>query len=375
MTQHRHSLAAASALLLVGFAALADDPPADKPPPPRVRLFYRELLNGTPFPFTLTGKGDFVKPAGALRFEFPEKSFPSDGLDQEFKTYCAEPFVPIVSGKAYPFAVEPFGDPAHFGLPDDDAGRRTAEFRTALIRELFGRFYAETLTDPATANPAFQVALWELIAEPEYPTGPTPFGVFSGAFRTTAAPAEAADFTKRAEEYLAALTGDDSAFANNPDLKDLDLVRLTGLPDGDAAAPESQVTLRRRPSVPAAGSDAPFGGSGTGLGRLAGGGGPAGGGGGGGGGGGFPGGGTTGGGGFTNGPLDPGTGTGNGTGTGGPLNPGDPGDPNPPVVVPPVDPPPVTPPNPVPAPPGVVLGLVAAGAFALRRLAGRASGK
>ena len=347
------------------------DAPAEKPektPPPRVKLRYVELRDRTPFAFAVQGKGEFLKPAGALHFEFPERSFPSDGLDQDFRTFCAEPFVPIAAGQTYPFAVEPFGDPAHFGLPDDEAGQKQAAKRTRLIRELYGRFYQETLSDPALANPAFQAALWELIAEPTFPEDGKAFSLHAGAFRAAHPAAEAPEFVQRAEQYLSELTGDDASFDRNPALLHLELVRLTGLSEEDVAAPESQLALRRRLRTPASGDGSLLsGGGGSMLGRMAGGGGaPAGGGGG--GGGGFGGGGP----GFPNGPGDlipPGNG-GDNNGSG-PLDPTTPTAPE----KPPVDPPPVTPPNPVPAPPGAILGLAAAGAFAIRTLAGRRSGK
>lgn len=345
----------------------------EKTPPPRVKLRYVDLRDRTPFAFTFQGKGDFTKPAGALHFDFPERSFPSNGLDQDFQTFCAEPFVPITAGQTYPFAIEPFGDPVHFGLPDDEAGQKQAAKRTKLIRELYGRFYQETISDPALANPAFQVALWELIAEPNFPDEGKSFSLHSGAFQAANPAAEAPDFVKRAEEYLSELTGDDASFDRNPALLHLELVRMTGLADGDVAAPESQLVLRRQLHAPASGDGSLLGGGGGSmLGRMAGGGGaPAGGGGGGGGG--------IGGGGpgltpFPNDLIPPGNG---GGGPIDPLDPLDPLDPTKPTTPeePPVDPPPVIPPNPVPAPPGLLLGLAAVGAFTIRRLAGRGSGK
>ncbi len=378
-------------LLLGGFSAvLGDEPVGDgktaepaNAAPPRVNLRYVGLKNRTPVAISSLEKGELAKSAGALQFDFPANSFPSDGLDQEFLTFCCEPYVPIASGVSYPFAVEPFGSPTHFGLPGNEAGTAQADRRRKYVRELYGRYYQDTLADPDLANPAFQIALWELIAEPDFPEGPVPFHLFGGSFRSPVPWAESPDAVRRAQRYLESLTGDDSSFDRNPALKDLELVRLTGIAAGDVAAPQSQIALRRHLRPPAQGSDASVGGgSGSGLGRLAGGAGSPLGGGGGGGGGGLLGGG--GGNTVANDPLvPPGTNpidTGGGGGGAGPLDP----DPNPPIVDPPVDPPPVTPPpvtpppNPVPAPPGVVLGLTAfafLGTRRLRSLAGRAVGK
>lgn len=372
---------------------------------PTIRVHYRELLNRQPFSFDMNENGRYKKPAGQLSFTFPENEFPSEGLDEAFRTYCAEPLVPIYAGRDYTFTVEPFGKPSDFDLPDTEEGRATAARRTAFVRELYGRHYVESGTGAESdiGAPAFQIALWELLREQEFPEGPKPFNLSTGTFRAALDDKEVTPaHVQRAQEYLDDLTGDDAPFIDNEFFTGMELIRLEDVESMNGMPIQAQILPRTTPisssgglgEIAGLGSLGGLGGGGglgSGLGMagapMLGGGGTGGGGSGGGRGGpglGLP----LGGGGV------PGNNNGNGGGNPGPQIGVDPPPTNPPtnpptvtpptekppvdpppVDPPPVDPPPVDPPppKPVPAPPGVVLGLVAGVALLGRRFQTRKS--
>lgn len=365
---------------------------------PTIRVHYQELLNRQMFPFVTGENGPYKKPAGQLSFTFPSEEFPSEGLDPAFRTYCAEPLVPIYAGRDYTFTVEPFGKPSDFDLPDTEEGRATAARRAAFVRELYGKHYVEAGTASEIGAPAFQIALWELLREREFPEGPNPFNLSTGTFRAAlAAGQDAPAHVQRAQEYLDDLTGDDTAFLDNEHFTGMELVRLEDVESINGMPIQAQILPRTMPvSTTETGGLGGMAGLGS-LGGLGGGGlgsglGMAGapmlGGGGMGGGGSGAGGGRPGlvapiGGGIGN---NPGNGSGGGNpgnqiGVDPPTNPPPidipptekpPVDP-PPVDPPPVDPPPVDPPpvDPVPAPPAAVLGLVAGAMFLGRRIYSR----
>jgi len=353
------------------------------PARPVVTLRYKELTNREEFKFRVENRGEFAKPVGDMNFEFPPGVAPAAGLGADQRTFCIEPLVPIYAGRIYDFAVGPVNDPASYGLPDTVEGKAAAEKRAVYIRELYGRYYADTVEDNPVATAGFQAALWELAGETQVPDGPLPFNLFTGAFKANYPnEAEAPEYVRTGQRYLQSLTGDDAPFRDAKVLQGLELVRLNGLAGADGLTPQSQLALRAAPGDLGGGNSAGggaggFGPSGAGPGGIGpgigGGGFPFGGGG---GRGGSPGGGGIGGGGvgfpFSNfgtpgttvatttenqpGTTSPQEST--GTTTVPPIT-------RPPVIIPPggEEPPPggeEPPPegNPVPAPPGVFLGLI-----------------
>ena len=149
---------------------------------PTVLLRYRELTNREELRL-VSAEQKFTKSVGDMTMEFPTGVFPSAGIDPAVRTFCVEPLVPMYAGEVYPFAVDPVGKPAAFGLPDTPEGVAAGERRGRFLRELYGRFYNDVTADPKLNAAAFQTALWELTQETEVPDGPMPFSLFTGTFR------------------------------------------------------------------------------------------------------------------------------------------------------------------------------------------------
>jgi hypothetical protein len=320
------------------------------------------------------------------------------GLDRNFTAFCAEPLVGVTAGNTYRFHVQNPEDPEAYGLPNTEAGREQARVRASYIRELFGRHYLTSLNfdNPDNAR-AFQVALWELAYEKQLPQQEgeavkNAFSLGTGTFQSDYPNAAAAPaFVATAEGYLKSLTGDDAVFSQNPGLAGRVLVRMNGLPNLAGVVAQDQYALATPLAMPAGAGVAPVGGltggafGGAPVGGFGSGfGGPV---------GGF--GGVAGGiGAFGNNgsSSSPPTSTINSPPTSPPQSnvppppfspppinspppppggqsPPPPGSPPPPDSPPPGSPPPpdVPPPNPVPAPPGLLLGGIAALALAGRR--------
>ncbi len=414
----RRWLAAALGTTAVAGSAAADEPD--------ITLRYDGLARRQEFTFKLDAK-EYTRPVGVLGWEFPPAALTTVGFDHYPLAFCLEPLIPVTAGQQYGFTVNPFGKPRDFaGMADDKDGRAAADTRAKYVRELYARHYADAVKDPIEGA-AFQSALWELVSETTAPVAPAGYSLYSGTFQTVGPEASAPVFVSTAEGYLKGLTGDDSGFATAPLLAGRELVRLDGSQVGTDTQAQAQITLRNRggsnTTVAPFGADpGSFGGLGGGSNPLAGMGNrfsPAGGGGMGGGGGGFGGGGGSnlplviGGGNNTSPPTSggttspPPTGTIENPGGSNPINPlpppgvpiippvsppsgvfPPPGVPpvSPPLGVPPVSPPPgvspispppgvppVSPPlppdpEPVPGPAGVLLGVVAAGVFGVRRM-------
>lgn len=363
---------------------------------PALEVLYTRLEPKEQFKYKYKADGKFkeaVCSAGVFRWEVPRTEYGTNGLDRNFTGYCAEVLVPIVAEKTYQFRANNIYTPENYnlaGVAKEKTGD-VANRRTRFVQELFGRHFRDPVLK--SVNPtdavAFQIALWEIIQEPEPAQGDLKLDLFDGDFQANYAKAEAPVYVTRAQEYLDTLTGkEDALLAENPDLRGRELIRLQGLPQADGSPTQSQFALRYK------------GGGAAGSGALAraltaGGGGFAGGGGGAplGGGGGF-GGGNGGGGGFFS---NPGNGTNNtttpGNGTpvtpttpptnttttppvGGPNTPDDPDNPNNPdnpddpdnPTNPPGEPPPT---NPVPAPAGLLLGAIALGTVGAWRFGAR----
>ncbi len=136
-------------------------------------LRYRELTNREEFKFTIADLGGFVKPVGDMNFDNPLGSLPTAGLEPELRTFCVEPAVPIYAGQVYQFAVEPVNLPKNYNLPDTPEGRVAAQTRANYIRELYGRYYGDTLQDPKISAPAFQVIKSCRAYTPHFPLPPS----------------------------------------------------------------------------------------------------------------------------------------------------------------------------------------------------------
>lgn len=322
--------------------------------------------------------GNSEPPAGILNWEVPFSEFATAGMDRYFRTYCAEVPIGVVAGNTYRFEILPPTVLEAYGLPDTEAGRAEASRRAGYVRELFGRCYVPTLTDPEAAR-SFQIALWEIIHETQLPeTKAAPFDLATGNFQYDGKLEDAPPYVRQAQGYLKSLTGNDSVFDENPDLAGRELVWMKGLvsPLAADAVAQSQFALQYVRGGSASTADA----FGSGLGSLGGSGadafgmGPVGG----------PGAGAYGGLGAGAGGLFGGTGSGSGgstsptSSTGGTTTaatstPSSSTSTTPPSNQPPDNPTPPT--NPVPAPSGLVLGLLAAGTFIGRQVGFRAVGK
>ena len=232
------ALLAYIALLTPAIAVAAGDAPV-------VNLTYQGVTNPGEFAFTFADRGAFTKPAGLMRFDLAPGALPAGGVGPAQVGYCCDPLTPIVAERTYPFAVESLTLPKHYGLPDDFEGRKRADRRVVALKELYGRNYQAVLDDPAKLNAAFQVAVWEVIQEPDLPGGLAPnYDLFGGQFKSSAKNLESAPaFVQDAQKFVTALNGDESRFGSVDSLRRMDLVRLTGVAGADGIAAQSQIAL------------------------------------------------------------------------------------------------------------------------------------
>ena len=199
---------------------------------------------------------------GLMNWDFPLTTPATVGLNSNLASFCLEPLVPIIAGNEYSFQVDTFGKAKDFNLKDDDEGRKDAERRIKFVRELYGRAYADVLSDPHVAAPAFQLALWELMLETGAPDAPTPYDLNTGSFQTNFLKTDSAPaYVAQAQKYLQSLTGDDAVFSETPILAGQELVRLTGLLNTGGVRAQSQLALRNSGGV----SNSGAGSSGLGL--------------------------------------------------------------------------------------------------------------
>jgi hypothetical protein len=334
---------------------------------PELEVFYRKLDPKDQFKYKWKDK-EAVCTAGVFRWEVPAREFGTNGLDRNFTGYCAEVLVPITANKLYRFQVNSLFAPENYGLAEKDGAAAAAQRRATFIKELFGRYYrdpTEKSVNPDEAL-ALQIALWEVIQESEPAQGIPKLDLFSGDFQANYLKTDAPAFVLKAQEYLDSLTGDDSPFYSNPDLRGRELIRLKGVPNASGIVAQSQFALRYAGGgavgsaglsriLTNTGSGILLGGiGGTGFGSGLGSGTGAG------GGGGFVTNGS-GGSGTTTDPDSSTTTSSNSSTNNSTTNPPTGG----PITVPPVDgPPSTTPPdgtNPVPAPAGFLLGAIALG--------------
>ena len=391
----RFATAAAVVGVLDGSPALAQAPVADA----SIWAHYNGLDPKGTFAFKMDDQR-YTKSVGALRWDVPRERLTAAGFDRTFTAFCAEPLVGVTACTTYRFDVQDINSPVAYGLPDTPEGVEEAKLRGRYIRELFGRHYTSALDPLAPDNTrAFQAALWEVTYEKQLPLGPAAadkaFSLGTGTFQSDYPDAaQAPAFVRTAETYLSSLTGtNEAAFFNNDRFRGFELVRMNGLPNATGVVAQDQYAIRTE-QVAAAGAGPGAGGpvlggglGGTGGSGIGGGGfgAPVGG-----FGGGYGGGSGGGGGGFISSPPSssitsppsppPPQGTPppppfspppiNSPPPGSPpQSPPPPGSPPPPPDSPP--PPDVPPGNPVPAPPGLLLGGIAALALAGRRALAR----
>jgi len=166
---------------------------------------------------------------GILAWEVPPTEFGTAGMERNFRTYCAEAPVGVVSGATYRYSVRSPAVPDAFHLPDTEAGNAESFRRATYIRELFGRYYIPSLTESRAAR-AFQIALWEIIHESNWVEDKAPpLDLSAGSF-TAIAEQDDADSVGLSRDYLKSLTGNDNVYYENPDLAGRELVWMQGLP-------------------------------------------------------------------------------------------------------------------------------------------------
>lgn len=314
---------------------------------PSLDVYYDRLDPKTTFKYKWKGEEKTCN-VGAFHWEIPPSTFSTGGLDRNFTGYCAEVLHPIEADRLYRFRAISMLEPWLYGFDFTPEGIRAAERRSVLIRELFGRYYRENKFANPDSTFAMQVALWELSQETEPEDRASTFDLFSGDFQANYPKDQAPPYVVLAQQYLDSLTGNDAMYYENPDIAGRELVRLQGLPAEDGVIAQAQYALRYiNGGAPGTGAFASNLSPGGGGGLLGGGGGLLGG------------------------------GAGEGAGGGGGPLVGTGGTPTNTTTTPPSSTPPTTSNGrvpaggpsgtPVPAPAGLLLGLVAVGAFASRR--------
>jgi hypothetical protein len=312
---------------------------------PSLDVYYDRLDPKTTFKYKWKGEEKTCN-VGAFHWEIPPSTFSTGGLDRNFTGYCAEVLHPIEADRLYRFRAITLLEPTAYGLEATPEGIRSAERRATLIRELFGRYYRENKFANPDSTFAMQLALWELSQEPDPVDRAVTFDLFSGDFQANYPRDMAPPFVTLAQSYLESLTGNDAIYYENQDIAGRELIRLQGIPAEDGVIAQAQYALRFiNGGAPSTGPFASSLSNGGGGGLLGGGGGL----------------------------LGGGLGEGEGASGGGPLvttgNTGTTTN----TSVPPTTTNTRVPQGgpsgtPVPAPAGLVLGLVAVGAFASRRV-------
>jgi hypothetical protein len=377
-----------AALMLSALAtatSVAQDPrPIELRKAEQVIAYYQGLSPRADFAFKWKGEAN-SRSVGLLNWSVPGDRVSTGNMGRDFRTFCAQTLIGVTAGETYKFEINLPEMTAGYGLKDDEDGKKEALYRTAYIRELFGRYYVDAINpNKPDEGRAFQIALWEIINEGElpankdFPAKTSPFDLYKGTFQANyPPPTEIPVYVARAQAMLVPLTGDENQYYANPDLAGYRLVRMNGL--GTIANPnevvQAQFALQKVEGGIGGGGAAVAGGGIAGSPfagvPLAGGGGAAGGG---------VGGGSGGGGG-----LIAGTGSGNNgsTSTTTTTTTGSPPTNN--TVIPPVGQPPETPQNPpptitqfsennpVPGPPGILLGFVGLAALGGYRVLRRAT--
>jgi hypothetical protein len=215
---------------------------------PSLEATYTKLEPKEQFKYKWKGK-EATTTAGVFHWEVPKKGdteFGTNGLDRNYTGYCAEVLVPMTANNTYKFRFNSIYAPENYGLGDDPDAPKIAQKRAILIRELFGRYFQDPVKKAVNADDAvaFQYALWELIQEPQPAEGERKLDLFGGEFQANYPQAEAPASVLKAQQYLGSLTGNDSVYYENPDLRGRELVRLQGIPNADGLIAQSQFALR-----------------------------------------------------------------------------------------------------------------------------------
>ena len=238
---HIRSMTRIVAALMIG--ALATTPssaqnpaPAEPVKTPQVIAYYQGLNPRADFAFKWKGEAN-TRSVGLLNWSVPGDRVSTGNMGRDFRTFCAQTLIGVTAGQTYKFEINMPELPSGYGLKDDTEGQKEALYRTAYIRELFGRYYLDAM-DPNKPDEsrAFQIALWEIINEGElpmakdFPSKPSPFSLNTGTFQANyPPPTDTPIYVTRAQAMLQPLTGDESLFHSNPGLAGYRLVRMNGL--------------------------------------------------------------------------------------------------------------------------------------------------
>jgi uncharacterized membrane protein YgcG len=210
---------------------------------PSLDVYYDRFDPKAIFKYKWKGE-EKVCNVGAFHWMVPESEFATGGLDRNFTGFCAEVNVTITAGKTYRFRLISLLEPTNYGLEATPEGIRAAERRTTLIRELFGRYYQENKTAHPEDTYAFQVALWELTHETEPMDRAVSFDLFAGDFQANYPKEQAPDYVLKAQAYLDSLTGNDAIYYENQEINGRELIRLQGLPNAEGIVAQAQYALR-----------------------------------------------------------------------------------------------------------------------------------
>jgi len=252
------------ATLVVAVVACA--PTAVRGDEPDVIATERGVEDLRELKFTSKGQGEFTRHVGLITWTIPVTNLPTMGLERVFKSFCAEPLLDVNPGVTYGFMIDPIEKPSNYNLPDDENGRNTAQRKAKLLRELFGRYYADTLPGSKAgpdARGAFQTAVWKVFEEKELPDGPMPLNMFTGTFQANyPREADAPPFVQLAQQYVTSLSGNDAVFKESPDFAGMELVRMTGMIGSNGMVAQSQLAFRMQSGA------GDTGGGGTGIGAT-----------------------------------------------------------------------------------------------------------
>ncbi|HEY2252608.1 MAG TPA: hypothetical protein VGH74_16155, partial [Planctomycetaceae bacterium] len=127
-------------------AAAAQDPqPIDSPAKTvQVIAYYQGLTQRADFAFKWKGVAN-TRPVGVLAWSVPNERFSTGNMGRDFYTFCAQTLVGVTGGETYKFDINAPDLPQGYGLKDDAASQQEALYRTAYIRELFGRYYLDAI--------------------------------------------------------------------------------------------------------------------------------------------------------------------------------------------------------------------------------------
>lgn len=214
---------------------------------PNLEVLYKKLEPKEQFKYKWKGM-EAVTFAGPLHWEVPETQFGTNGFDRNFTGYCAQVLVSMEAKKTYAFKTASIYAPENFNVADAADPEKAAVRRVKYIQELFGRYFHDPLLKSVSSDEAaaFQVALWKIIQEKEPAEGDWKLDLTAGDFQANydVQCEETPGFVKTAQSYLDSLSGDDSKYFENPDLRGRELIRLKGIPNANGEVAQSQMALR-----------------------------------------------------------------------------------------------------------------------------------